>query len=255
MALRRTVAIVSQLKASSANMSTSSSSLKPIICYTAGTPNGFKVHNFIEELKAAYGSKTGFSAEYKTIDMAKNVQKEDWFLKINPNGRIPAIVDPNQSPEFNVFETAAILLWLEKEYDPDHLFSFATSETDGEKYRNESLQWIFFVHGGIGPMQGQFNHFNHYAPEDIPYGKTRYYNETKRLYSVLNSRLEGRDWLVGPGKGKYSLADINAFPWVFIAQASGIAYEDIGENVVAWLKRNWERPAVKAGMAVPSKNE
>lgn len=176
------------------------------------------------------------------------------FTQINPNGRIPAITDPNND-NFNVFETAAILLWLEKEYDPDHIFSFSTSEPDGEKYRNESLQWMFFIHGGVGPMQGQLNHFGHYAPEEIPYAKTRYYNETKRLYSVLESRLQGREWLVGPGKGKYSLADINAFPWVFIAQHSGIAWNDIGDNVKAWLKRNYDRPAVKAGLAIPKPNE
>lgn len=164
-------------------------------------------------------------------------------------------MDPNQSPEFNVFETAAILLWLEKEYDPDHLFSWASSDPDGEKYRSESLQWIFFIHGGVGPMQGQLNHFNLYAPEDIPYAKNRYLNETKRLYSVLESRLQGRDWLVGPGKGKYSLADINAFPWVMMAQHSGVPFEDIGENVRAWLKRNADRPAVKAGMNIPKKSE
>ncbi|UZJ51979.1 hypothetical protein CBS101457_001299 [Exobasidium rhododendri] len=229
--------------------------LKPVQLYTAGTPNGQKVHNFIEELKEAYGSKTGFSCEYKTIDMSANQQKEDWFLKINPNGRIPALVDPNITPAFNVFETAAILLWLEKEYDPDHLFSFSSSEKDGEMYRNEALQWMFFVHGGIGPMQGQLNHFGHYAPEDIPYAKTRYLNETKRLYSVVESRLEGREWLVGPGKGKYGLADINAYPWMAWGQYSGLKYSDIGPNTMAWLKRNAGRSAVKAGMSIPKPSE
>jgi len=249
MALRRTTALLKQLNSSTM-------SLKPIKVYTAGTPNGQKVHNFVEELKEAYGSKTGFSCEYESIDMSANQQKEDWFLKINPNGRIPAITDPNSSPdEFHVFETAAILLWLEKEYDPDHLFSFSSTEQDGERYRNEALQWMFFVHGGIGPMQGQLNHFGHYAPEDIPYAKTRYLNETKRLYSVVESRLEGREWLVGPGKGKYSIADINAFPWMAWGQYSGVAYNDIGPNTMAWLKRNMDRSAVKAGMNIPKKSE
>jgi glutathione S-transferase len=228
---------------------------KPIVLYTAGTPNGQKVHNFVEELKEAYGAKTGFSCEYKSIDMAANEQKEEWFLKVNPNGRIPAIVDPNFTPAFNVFETAAIILWLEKEYDPDHLFSWSSSEEYGERYRNEALQWIFFVHGGIGPMQGQLNHFGHYAPEDIPYAKTRYLNETKRLYSVVESRLQdGREWLVGPGKGKYSIADINAFPWMALGQYSGLAHSDIGPNTLAWLERNHARPAVKAGMNLPKPN-
>ena len=114
---------------------------------------------------------------------------------------------------------------------------------------------MFFVHGGIGPMQGQLNHFNHYAPEEIPYAKTRYLNETKRLFSVVESRLEGRDWLVGPGKGKYSLADINAFPWIMFGQYSGVAYKDIGPNVRAWLKRNADRPGVKAGLSIPKPSE
>lgn len=177
------------------------------------------------------------------------------MLQINPNGRIPALVDPNQSPDFNVFETAAILLWLEKEYDPDHIFSFGNSEENGEKYRSEALQWIFFIHGGIGPMQGQLNHFGHYAAEDLPYAKDRYRNECRRLYSVIEKGLEGRDWLVGPGKGKYSLADMNAFPWMWMGQYSGVPYEAFGPNTKAWLQRNYDRSAVKTAMSIPKAAE
>jgi glutathione S-transferase len=144
---------------------------------------------------------------------------------------------------------------LEKEYDPDHVFSFSSAEDGGEKYRNEVIQWIFFVHGGIGPMQGQLKHFADYAPEDIPYAKTRYLNETKRLYSVIESRLEGRDYLVGPGKGKYTLADINAFPWIFMGQYAGLAYEDFGPNVMAWLKRIASRSAIKTALTIPKPGE
>lgn len=173
--------------------------------------------------------------------------------QINPNGRIPALVDPNNS-NFAVFETAAILLYLEKKYDPDHKFSWPSSDPQAENYRSEVLQWIFFVHGGIGPMQGQSNHFSRYAPEDIPYGKQRYLNETIRLYAVLEQRLSengGREWLVGEGKGKYSLADVNAYPWVQWYKWAGLKESDVGPNVHAWLKRNLDRKAVKKGMYAP----
>ncbi|TQS32222.1 hypothetical protein Golomagni_07467 [Golovinomyces magnicellulatus] len=161
--------------------------MKPVILYTAGTPNGQKVSNFTEELKRAYPS---FEVEYQAISLGKNEQKEDWFLAINPNGRIPALKDPNRG-DFCVFETAAIILYLEKHYDPDHIFSWS-DDGDGVDRRSEVTQWLYFVHGGIGPMQGQANHFVRYAPEDIPYGKNRYVTETKRLYQVLDrSRLAG----------------------------------------------------------------
>lgn len=110
------------------------------------------------------------------------------------------------------------------------------------------------MHGGIGPMQGQSNHFSRYAPEDIPYGKQRYLNETIRLYAVLEQRLSengGREWLVGEGKGKYSLADVNAYPWVQWYKWAGLKESDVGPNVHAWLKRNLDRKAVKKGMYAP----
>lgn len=119
--------------------------MKPIILYTNSTPNGYKVSNMLEELKAVYGSKTGFDYEAKQISFDKNEQKSDWFLKICPNGRIPAILDPNQGSGdgFPVFETAAIILYLQDHYDPDNVFSWG--DKDGKEaplFRSEALQWM-----------------------------------------------------------------------------------------------------------------
>jgi glutathione S-transferase len=130
--------------------------MKPIKLYTNSTPNGYKVSILLEELKLAYGAKTGFDYETIKIKFDQNEQKSEWFLKINPNGRIPALTDPNKGSGegFHVFETAAMLVYLQEHYDPDNLFSFAANEQDADLQRSEILQWIFFVHGGVGPMQG-----------------------------------------------------------------------------------------------------
>lgn len=133
-----------------------------------------------------------------------------------PNGRIPALIDNSQKSldgtdaPFAVFETGAILLYLAKFYDKNDIFGF----TDPLE-RSDALQWMFWQHGGLGPMQGQLNHFGKYAPEKIPYAIKRYTDETKRLYSVLEGRLSGeftgageREWLAGKGKGKYSWAEM-----------------------------------------------
>ncbi|KAG8802711.1 glutathione S- transferase, nitrogen catabolite repression regulator [Serendipita sp. 400] len=131
---------------------------KPIEFYTASTPNGRKISVFLEELKAAYGLQ--YNA--RRITLSKNEQKEEWFIKINPNGRIPAIVD-NSNDGFKVFESAAILLYLASRYDKERKFSFEPGSLD----ESEALQWIFFSHGGIGPMQGQASHFISSAPEKM----------------------------------------------------------------------------------------
>ncbi|KIJ69987.1 hypothetical protein HYDPIDRAFT_104656 [Hydnomerulius pinastri MD-312] len=218
----------------------------PLLFYTAPTPNGHKVSIMLEELKAAYGDAIKYEVE--KIDISTNRQKEPFFIALNPNGRIPVIVDRSHKPEpFPVFESAAILLYLVRKYDTEGRFSFPAGSDD----ESEMLQWIFFAHGGVGPMQGQAHHFRHYAPEDIPYGKKRYTDETFRLYNVLNIRLEGRDYLAGPGKGKLSVADINVVPWVRIYKHAGIENLDALPNVKAWLERILDRPAVKAGIAVP----
>ncbi|CAE6430356.1 unnamed protein product [Rhizoctonia solani] len=220
------------------------SSSDSLLLYTAASPNGYKTSILLEELKDAYSLQYTF----RNIDIRNNEQKEPWFLKINPNGRIPALVDPSRD-NFIVFESAAILLYLAQHYDKDNKFSY-DPVTEPNSY-SEQLQWIFFTHGGIGPMQGQAGHFYRFAPENIPYALDRYINEVKRLYSVLNGRLDGRDYLVGPGKGRYGLADMNVFPWVRAHRWAGVENMDDYPNIQAWLNRIFERPQVKKGLDVP----
>lgn len=166
---------------------------------TAATPNGQKISIALEE----------FGLEYtvKHIDLSKDQQKEPWFTKINPNGRIPAIIDESRD-NFAVFESGAIFMYLVQHYDPHHKFSF--SEPDQQ---SELLQWLFFQNAGLGPMQGQANHFFRYAPEKIQYGIDRYQNETRRLYGVIEEHLKETGWkyLV---HDKYSVADMSTFTWV-----------------------------------------
>lgn len=222
---------------------------------TAGTPNGHKCSILLEELKKAYG----LEYEFQGISFSKNEQKEEWFLKVNPNGRIPALTDG----EHNVFESVAVNQYLIEKYDKDNKFWF-----DNLEERSEAYSWIAFGQGGTGPMQGQANHFFRYAPEKIPYGINRYQKETERLYSVMEDRLAGRrenptpkdgaepqprDWLVGKGKGKYSVVDINAFPWVRLHSWAGVSVDKF-PNLQSWLARNEARDAVKAGLDVPEPN-
>ncbi|KXN83691.1 Disulfide-bond oxidoreductase YfcG [Leucoagaricus sp. SymC.cos] len=239
---------------------------KPILLYTFTTPNGYPISILLEELKVFYPK---LDYEVKSLDIRTNVQKEEWFIKINPNGRIPAIVDRARN-NFLVFETSAILLYLAQHYDPENKLSFSPV-TDPDNY-SEMVQWLFFAHGGIGPMQGQAHHFLHAAPEKIPYGQTRYIEETKRLYGVLNIRLKDRDWLAGPGRGKYSLADIKAFPWVRRHAHANIETLDEFPRVKvcvhqvqkefvltllikAWVERAEAREKTQLGLTIPPKPE
>jgi len=150
--------------------------------------------------------------------------------------------------EFKVFESAAILLYLAQHYDKERKFSF---DPASDEY-NEALQWIFFAHGGVGPMQGQANHFSRYAPEKIPYGIKRYLDETRRLYSVLDARLADREWLAGSGRGTYSIVDINVWPWVKGHTWSGVESIDEFPNLKRWVEAVRTRPQVQAGLNVPT---
>jgi len=219
---------------------------KPFFLYTGTTPNGYKVTILLEELKAIYGPVVDYDFEKIVISTMR--QKEPWFIKLNPNGRIPVLVDRNRN-DFVVFETAAILLYLSQHYDKEKKLVFQ-ADTQPDDW-SEMLQWIFFAHGGVGPMQGQSNHFRVSASEDIPYAKKRYLDETRRLYGVLEIRLENRDYLAGPGRGVYSIADINVFPWIRRHAIAGIESLDEWPKLKAWWARIDERPAVKAGVAVP----
>ncbi|GLB33736.1 putative glutathione S-transferase, C-terminal domain [Lyophyllum shimeji] len=206
------------------------------------TPNGLKVSIYLEELRAKDPS---LDYKIERLDLSKGTQKEPWFIKLNPNGRIPVLIDHTRD-DFPVFESAAILLYLEQNFDPKKAFSF-----DAAKFPKEyssMLQWIFFAHGGLGPMQGQAHFFLHYALEDVPYGKKRYQEETKRLYGVLNIGLADRDYLAGPGRGRFTIADTNAFPWIRLHTRAGIETLDEWPNLKAWLSRVSNRPGVKAAI-------
>jgi len=203
----------------------------------------------LEELALVYKN-----VEWDTtkINIGTNEQKKDWFLRLNPNGRIPVLVDNNQSPPFPVMETSAELLYLLKHYDPEDHFGF---KDDFE--RSEALQWLFFWHGSGAPYQGQTNHFGIYAKEKIPYAIERFRNETLRVYGVLEIRLSGkytgepRDYLAGKGKGKYSVADIGTWPWVNVHEYSGFTKEEMSAfpHLLKWIARIAERPGVKTGVS------
>ncbi|PSN60057.1 glutathione S-transferase II [Corynespora cassiicola Philippines] len=211
---------------------------KGIELLTFGTPNGHKASILLEELKEAYGK----DYTYQSINIGQNIQKEPWFTKLGPNGRIPVIVDHDQGG-FAVQEGAAILAYLTRHYDPDHKFSF-TDPLDISR----AEQWIAWQHGGLGPMQGQANHFNRFAPERIGYGMQRYTGETERLVGILDTQLKDNEYLVG---NKYSIADIASFGWVNILRFSGVDL-DAFPNLKAWWARISARPAVQKGLAIPA---
>ncbi|KAI4729284.1 glutathione S-transferase GstA [Aureobasidium sp. EXF-10728] len=206
-----------------------------------GTPNGHKVHIAFEEL--------GIKYNVHKIDISKNTQKEEWFLKICPNGRIPAMVDKTSGKEKRVFEGGAMLLYLTDKYDKDNKISF---DHDSDEYW-ETVEWIVWMQSGLGPMQGQANHFYRYAPEKIEYGINRYQTETKRLYQVLNDRLTQQEkvgqglWLVG---NKFTIADIACFSWVNWGAWAGIETKPFPE-IERWLDAINARPAVQKGVNIP----
>jgi len=201
--------------------------------FTFGTPNGFKASIMLEELGIPY--------TVTTIDITKGVQKEPWFLKINPNGRIPAIID-HDNGEFCVFESGAILMYLAEKY---HKFF----PIDDPKKKSEVIQWIMFQMGGVGPMQGQANHFYKFAKEKIPYAIERYQTETRRLYDVLDKQLVGKDYLTG----EFTIADVCTFPWVNGYSFAGVSIDGF-DNLKRWLDTMNARPAVQKGLKVPAKN-
>ncbi|KAK5019935.1 Glutathione S-transferase 2 [Cryomyces antarcticus] len=213
--------------------------------YTSGTPNGQKINCTLEEL--------GLKYNVHKIDISKNEQKEERYLKINPNGRIPAIVDNTVNPPKRIFEGGAIMLYLTARYDPSHSISFPY---DSSEYW-EMVEWIVWMQSGLGPMQGQANHFYRYAPKKIGYAIDRYQTETKRLYQVLEERLaeqEGKGqglWLVG---GKYTIADLCCFSWVNWAEWAGVETKPFA-RMQKWLETIQQRPAVEKGVNIPDKFE
>ena len=194
--------------------------------YTASTPNGWKVSVTLEEL--------GLDYTVHKIDLAAGEQKSPAFLKICPNGRIPAIVDDG----FAVFESGAILIYLAEK----------TGQLMPADRRGRSLvmQWLMFQMGGIGPMMGQANVFYRAMEDKIQPAIDRYQNETRRLFEVLDVRLKSEEWLAGD----YSIADIANWCWVRIHFWSGVPLDDLG-GLSRWLNTMEQRPACQRGIAVP----
>ncbi|MDO8697671.1 MAG: glutathione S-transferase N-terminal domain-containing protein [Pseudomonas sp.] len=197
--------------------------------YTAATPNGHKVSIALEELGLPY--------EVHALRFDQQEQKTADYLKINPNGRIPAIVDRDMD-NFAVFESGAILLYLAEKTG-----QLMPSDVKG---RSQVIQWLMFQMGGVGPMQGQANVFFRYYPEKLQGPIERYQHETRRLYEVLDRRLAEVEYLAGD----YSIADIATYPWVRVHDWAGVAVDGL-THLQRWMAALAERPAVQRGLLVP----
>ncbi len=204
---------------------------KPIELYYWPTPNGYKISIMLEECKLPY--------EVKFINIGRGDQFDQEFLKIAPNNRMPAIIDPDGpgGKPISIFESGAILQYLGRKTGKFY--------PTRERKRIEVDQWLHWQIGGVGPMAGQAHHFRNYAPKKIPYAVDRYTDEVNRLYGVLNSRLADRKFLAGT----YSIADIACFPWARL-------YKNQGQNLRRfphmsdWLKRIEARKAVIRALEV-----
>ena len=197
--------------------------------YTAATPNGHKVSIALEELGLPYS--------LRVLDLSANEQKEPWFLAINPNGRIPAIVDHDEG-DFAVFESGAILIYLAEKT--------GRLMPHDAKGRSRVLQWLMFQMGGIGPMMGQANVFYRYFPEKIQPAIDRYQGEVRRLFRVLDGHLAKNEYLAGD----YSIADIANWAWVRTHNWSGVAIDDL-PHLVRWRDQIRARAAVQRGIEMP----
>ena len=196
--------------------------------YTSPTPNGYKVSILLEELNVKYN--------VHKIDLGKQDQKQAWFLKLNPNGRIPVIKDLENNKV--IFESGAILYYLATKY----------KKFLPEKNKIEIMQWLMFQMSGIGPMQGQANVFFRYMDEKIPVAISRYQNECRRLYEVLDKQLQDNKWICG----EYSIADIATWPWIKIYFWAGIDISNL-DNLSRWMDQMERRKACKAGILVPKR--
>jgi GSH-dependent disulfide-bond oxidoreductase len=197
--------------------------------YTAPTPNGHKASITLEELGLPY--------EVHIINLLAGDQKKPEFLKINPNGRIPAIVDRDEG-DFAVFESGALMIYLAEK-------AGRLLPTD-KKGRSRAIQWLMFQMGGIGPMMGQANVFFRYFPEKIQPAIDRYQNECRRLFEVLNGHLADNHWLAGD----FSIADIANWAWVRTYKWSGVSIDGL-DHLQRWMGQLNERPACRKGLEVP----
>jgi glutathione S-transferase len=196
---------------------------------TAATPNGWKASITLEELQTPY--------TVRKISFDEKEQKAPWFLEINPNGRIPAIIDHGNG-DFVVFESGAIMIYLAEQAG-----KLLPMDVKG---RSLVIQWLMFQMGGVGPMMGQANVFYRYAPEKIPYAIERYHREVRRLLEVLDGRLADHEYLAGD----YSIADIANWSWAHSYKWSGVSIDGL-EHLARWLEVIARRPAVRRGRDVP----
>ncbi|MBG6289317.1 glutathione binding-like protein [Pseudomonas nitroreducens] len=211
--------------------------------YSLPTPNGVKVSIMLEELGLPY--------EPHLVSFERNDQMSPEFLSLNPNNKIPAILDPNgpDGQPLALFESGAILVYLADKTD--------SLIAPGASGRYETLQWLMFQMGGIGPMFGQIGFFNKFAGKDYEDKRPlqRYVDEARRLLAVLDQRLEGRDWIMGE---RYTIADIATFPWIrnlvgFYEAGELVGFENF-QNVKRVLERFLARPAVQRGLSIPRRD-
>ena len=207
--------------------------MSPIDLYTWKTSNGKKATIMMEECELEY--------KIHPIDISTDIQFSEDFVKVNPNSKIPAIVDPDgpNGRPFTVIESGAILMYLAEKTG---LFLPAAMQ---RKY--EVIQWVMFQMGGIGPIFGQVHHFKRAAKEKVPYAINRYFKECRRLYGVLDSRLEGREYIAN---NEVSIADFCTVPWVFRHDWQEIDLDEF-TNVKRWYDNMMQRPALTRGMNLP----
>lgn len=197
-----------------------------MILFTAPTPDGYKASIALEELGLPY--------EVRTLDLAGGEQKRAEFLKLNPNGKVPALVDDGHA----IMESGAILIWLAEKTG-----KLLPSDP---RARSDALQWLMLQVGGVGPMMGQANLYVHYWPEKLPAVVSRYQNEVRRLFAILDARLAVSPYLAG----EYSIADIAHFCWVRTASWSGIDLAPF-PHLLRWKEAIAARPAVERGLHIP----
>lgn len=198
--------------------------------YTAATPNGWKISVLLEELGVEY--------DVKPVNLAENQQKTAEFLAINPNGKIPAIIDKESN--ITVFESGAIMIYLAEKYG-----QFLPTQVKG---RTEVFQWLMFQMSAIGPMMGQANVFYRYFPKKIPEAIERYQNEVKRLFTVLDNQLKDQEYLAGD----YSIADMANWCWVHTHNWSGVDITPFN-NLKRWNDQIGKRSAVIKGIQIPAR--
>ena len=201
--------------------------------YTAATPNGHKASCTLEEL--------AFEYQTHAVNLPEDEQKTDAFLAMNPNGRIPVIVD-RDADDFVVFETGAIMVYLAEQ-------AGRLLPTEA-KARSRVMQWLMFQMGGIGPMMGQANVFYRYFPEKLQPAIDRYQNETRRLFEVLDLQLSRSEWLADD----YSIADIANWCWVRTYRWSGVSRDGL-PHLDRWLGVMKTKPGLQRGIAVPAASE